>query len=256
VLSYTATVPDVSVSASVSPAPAAVGYPATGLITLGNYSGVKATKVRAVTTFSTALGLKSFKQVTGPKAKCVAKAVKGGESQTCTWTSLPAHSQATFRASLLPKKGAKTGTIAAAVTIAQQNASLGLANLTVPLAKPWADLQLSGTAPKTAKPGAKFTDVLTVRNAGPAAASKGKLTVTLATGYKVVKAVAPGAKCTTRKSQVTCTIASIRAGHTVRLALALTASKKGASTLLANVSATTPDYVLSNNGLSVSTLIK
>jgi hypothetical protein len=256
VLSYTATAPDVSVSASVSPTPAAAGYPATGLITLGDYSGVKATKVTAVTTVSTALGVKSFKQVTGPKAKCVGKAVKGGESETCTWAALAAHSQATFRASLLPKKRTKTGTIAAVVTIAQHNASLGLANLTVPIAKPWADLQLSGTAPKTAKHGVKFTDVLTVTNAGPAVASKGKLTVTLPAGYKVDKAVAPGAKCTTRKSQLTCTIASLRGSRKVKLTLTLTASKKGASTLLANVEAATPDLVPANNNLSLSTLIK
>lgn len=217
---------------------------------------MKATKVTAVTTFSTALGLKSFKQVTGPKAKCAGKTVKGGESETCTWAALPAHSQATFRASLLPKKRTKTGAIAATVTIAQPNASLGLANLTMPISKPWADLQLSGTAPRTAKHGAKFTDVLTVRNAGPAAASKGKLAVTLPAGYKVDKAVAPGAKCTTRKGQVTCAIASIREGHAVKLALTLTASKKGASTLLANVEAATPDYVPANNNLSLSTLIK
>ena len=40
------------------------------------------------------------------------------------------------------------------------------------------------------------------------------------------------------------------------LALTLTASKKGASTLLANVEAATPDYVPANNNLSLSTLIK
>jgi hypothetical protein len=95
-----------------------------------------------------------------------------------------------------------------------------------------------------------------VTNAGPAAASKGKLTVTLPAGYKVDKAVAPGARCATRKSQLTCTIASLRGSRKVKLTLTLTASKKGASTLLANVGAATPDLVPANNNLSLSTLIK
>lgn len=126
----------------------------------------------------------------------------------------------------------------------------------MPISKPWADLQLSGTAPKTATHGVKFTDVLTVRDAGPAGASKGKLTVTLPVGYKVVKAVAPGTRRSTRKTQVTCAIARIRAGHAVKLGLTVTASKEGASTLLANVGAATQDYVLTNNNLSLSTLTK
>jgi hypothetical protein len=255
-LSYTSTLPDVTVSAAVSPTPAAAGYPATAQITVGDYSTVKATSVKAVTTFSTALGYKSFKQISGPKAACTAKAVKGGETQTCTWATLAAHGQAKFQVSLLPRKGAVTGTVAAAVTIAQQNASLGLDTLTVPVSKPWADLQLTGTAPKTAAHGARFTDALTVRNAGPAKATKGKVVVTLPSAYKVVKASAPSAKCSTSKGQVTCTMASILAGHTVKLTLTLTTSRKGATTVVAALSAATPDYVPANNSLSLSTLIK
>ncbi len=255
VLAFTDSFPDVSVAASVSPSPAAAGYPATALITVGDYSATRATKVKAVTTISRSLDFTSIKQVSGPKARCVAVTVKSGKSATCTWASLPAHSQAKFTLGLVPVRKTKTGTIAVHATIAQKNGALGLANLTVPISRPWADLGLTGSAPKRARPGAKFADVLTVRDGGPAAASKGTLTVTLPAGYKVLKAAAPAAKCATRSGVVTCTIATVRTGHPVKLTLTLTAAKKGASTLVASLSAATPDFVLTNNSLSLSTLI-
>ncbi len=256
VLSYPAKLPDVSISASVSPMPAAASYPATGRITVGDYSGVKATGVRAVTTFSTSLGLTSFKQISGPKARCFGKAVRGGRRQICTWATLPAHSAATFLVGLRPEKRTKTGLISAAVTIRQRNASLGLTSLTVPISGAWADLGLSGSAPKAVRHGVKFADVVKVRDAGPAAASKGTLTVTLPVGYKVVKVAAPGARCAARKGKVTCTITRIRIGKTVVIKMYLIASKKGASTLLASVGAVTRDLEPANNNLSLSTLVK
>jgi hypothetical protein len=254
-INFADTFPDVSPGASVSPSPAAVGDPATATVTVGDYSGVTATSVKAVAKFSASLGLGTFTQISGPKATCKVTSVTGGKAATCTWATLPGHSKATFHASLRPKQGTKTGTIAIGTTLKQVNGALGTTTLTVPITRPWADVQLTGTAPKSEKLGAAFSDMVTVRDAGPATATKGKVVITLPAAVKLVKATGPGAACTTRKATVTCTITKLTAGHTVKLTLNLKGAKKGASTLVAQVSAATPDYLPANNSLSLSTLI-
>jgi hypothetical protein len=256
VLAFADNLPDVSPAVTVTPTPAAVGYPATALVTVGDYSGVRATKVKAVATFGTALGMASLKQIAGPTAKCVAGKVTGGVKRTCSWAALPAHSEAKFVATLRPQKRAKTGAISVQATIAQHNGSLGLVNVTVPISKPWADLRLTGTAKKTVKAGAVFSDVLTVSDGGPAAATKAKLVATLPVDLKLLKATAAGAKCAAKKGVLTCSIARVRVGHPVRVTLSLKAGKKGSATLVAGVNAATRDYSLISNSLSLSTTIK
>jgi hypothetical protein len=255
-LTITDTHPDVGVAASVSPDPVAAGAPASALITVGDYSGVKATNVSAVSTFSTSLGFKSLKQISGPTAKCAAKAVTGGESDTCTWATFPANSEAQFKATLLPKAKHNSGTISVAATLTQSDGIPSAVHLSVPINKPWADLQLTGKGPKTARAGARFADVVTVRNAGPDVATKAKATIAVPASLALVKAAGPGAKCTSRKGMVTCTIARLLAGRAIKITLTLKGAKKGTSLVAASVSAATPDYARANNSLSITTVIK
>lgn len=255
-INFTDTFPDVSPAVSVTPAPAAAGSPATAVLTLGNHSGVRATGVKAVATFSSSLALASLKQISGPKASCAIASVTGGKAATCTWAALAGHTQAVFHASLRPQHKAKTGAISVRATLDQANGALGSTTVTVPIAKPWADLQLTGTAPKAQQAGAAFADVLTIRDAGPAAASKAKVTVTVPAVMRLVKAAGSGATCTVRKAVVSCTIARLPAGRAIRITLRLKGVKKGAATLLAQVSATTTDYLPTSNSLSLSTAIK
>ncbi len=256
-LNFQDTYPDVGVSASVSPNPVAAGLPATALITVGDYSGVKATDVSAAATFSSSLGLKSVKQVSGPKASCTMAAATGGETETCTWASLAGNAQAQFKATLAPVKTQNdTGTIDMDATLSQQDGIPATANLNVPIRRPWAGLQLTGKGPKTEKVLSRWHDVLTVHNGGPAAAAKATVTISVPANVRLVKAAGKGAKCAVRGGTVTCRIARIAVGRSVKITLTLQAHKKGSSLLTATVGAVTPDYVTSNDSAAISTVIK
>jgi len=256
VLAFADSYPDVGVAASVSPNPVVAGTAAAATVTVGDYSGVRATKVIAVSTFATSLGLKSIREVSGPKATCTTKSVHGGKAVSCSWATLSARSQAVFRASLMPAKKATNGAITVSATLAQHNGILGQATLTVPIAKPWADVQVSGTTKKSVKVGTEFADVLTVRDAGPSSATKVKVTAVLPANVKLVKKTTGGAKCRTVKATLTCTIASMKAGQLTRLTLLLKGVKKGVCDLVASVSSATVDYESVNNSLSLSTVIR
>ena len=109
-----------------------------------------------------------------------------------------------------------------------------------------ADLSVSASGSTTLYP-ANVTYTVSVTNNGPSTASTVSLTDALATGLTLVSAVATGGGSCTGAN---CSWASIASGSTVSVTITATPSAPGGYPLSASVSATTPDFVSSNNSTS------
>ena len=177
---------------------------------------------------------------------CTALGLAAGASQTFTLTATPTAS-GTYDV---------TGSIAG-TDVNDPNAANNSSTATVrvfdgsfPIE---ADVQVTKTAPATARPGQQFSYSIVVRNNGPDTATAVTLTDTLPAQVSFVSA--SGATCS-GTTTLTCDLGSLTSFQSKTVTLTVEAQTEGMASNTASVLAAETDLVPSNNSATVTTQIR
>jgi uncharacterized repeat protein (TIGR01451 family) len=122
-----------------------------------------------------------------------------------------------------------------------------------------ADLGVTVRAPKKVKRGSRFTYTITVSNHGPATAPRVVLTDQLAGGLKFISARQAGVRkspCRRKGRTVTCTVASLASGKSLRIQIVVRAVRGARYTNKASVKSRNLDSVPGNNTATTQTRVR
>lgn len=240
---------DLSVTKSSAPDPVRVGQELTYTITVSNGGPSPATG--AVLTDALP-GNVTFGSAAASQGSC-----SGTTTVTCSLGTVASGASATIVVKVTPTTDVDlSNTATATSSTADPNLLNNSATEATVVSPPSADLVLTKTAPAAVAVGGPITYALTVRNAGPDAASSFTVTDTLPAGVTNPRSLSSG--CTAAPGTITCGGGNLAVGQSASLSFTVTApATAGPVTNTARITASTPaDAVPANDTASATTQVQ
>jgi uncharacterized repeat protein (TIGR01451 family)/CSLREA domain-containing protein len=233
---------DLAITKTAAPEPVVAGGNVTYTITVTNNGPQPAAGVSVTDQLPAGATLRS----TSLGAAC------GGTPLVCQLPDLAPGAQATFTvvmATAAPGTLVNTATVAG--TYADPDPANNSASTTTTVRPRTADVQIHNVArPRTVRVGGRIVYTLTVRNSGPEAATKTKVSLQLSSGVRLL-AVRGHSGCK-RGRVVTCSVGKITQGGVLTLRVTVTPLRTGRLGASATVRAAEFDPRLSNNRSSAT----
>jgi uncharacterized repeat protein (TIGR01451 family) len=240
---------DLSVTKSSAPDPVRVGQELTYTITVSNGGPSPAVG----TTLTDVLpGNVTFGSAAASQGSC-----SGTTTLTCSLGTVASGASATIVVKVTPTTDADlSNTATATSTTADPNLLNNSATESTVVSPPSADLVLTKTAPAAVAVRGPITYALTVRNAGPDAASSFTVTDTLPAGVTNPRSLSSG--CTAAAGTITCGGGSLTVGQTASFGFTVSApATVGSVTNTAAITASAPaDAVPANDTASATTQVQ
>jgi uncharacterized repeat protein (TIGR01451 family) len=240
---------DLSVTKSSSPDPVRVGQELTYTVTVSNGgpSAALGTTLTDVLPAGVTLG-----SVAASQGSC-----SGTSTVTCSLGTVASGASATIVVKVTPTTDVDlSNTATTTSSTADPNPLNNSATEATVVSPPSADLVLTKTAPAAVAVGGTITYALTVRNAGPDAASSFAVADTLPAGVTNPRNLSSG--CTAASGTITCGGGSLAVGQSASLSFTVTApTTAGPVTNTARITASTPaDAVPANDTASATTQVQ
>ena len=240
---------DLSVTKSSAPDPVRVGQELTYTVTVSNGGPNPAAGVVLTDPLPASV---TFGSAAASQGSC-----SGTATVSCQLGTLASGGSTTVVIKITPTTDADlSNTATATASTADPNALNNSATESTVVSPPSADLALTKAAPATVAVGGAITYTLTVRNAGPEAASSFAVTDTLPTGVSNVRSLTTG--CAAGAGTITCNGGSLAVGQSASFGFTVTApTTAGPITNTAAITASAPgDDVAANDTASAPTQVR
>jgi uncharacterized repeat protein (TIGR01451 family) len=246
---------DISIDKTALTSSAVAGQTATWRLTIGNAGPSVANGISVTDLLPAGMSATAFSASAGTSCS-------GTTTVTCNAASLAVGGTIVVDVAVSMARGMVAGPVANSASVtattpldptASNNSSTG--TLTVQRS---ADVQISKVATGSLTAGSPLSWRITATNAGPSDASDTTITDVLRAGTTFVPASSDG-RCTASGQLVTCDLASLAAGASTDLVIAVATSPSlAAASSVANtaqISTTTPDPVTSNNSATATATV-